>query len=734
MRRRPLHGLVLLPAIAAACASRGPSGPVDPEAGRDPSSTPTAPQDGPSCGPLTNTLRAARDQMQGLVELGTAEPPDVGPVTSVAGGEAALCGLAKNGAVVCWNDGARFIGVRAVSDERIPEPRVRRIVETGTADVVEIGVGARHACARLRSGEIRCWSDQASSSIGTAVFSRSHEPSREELLLTYPVASIDDATDLSVDGDHACAIRKGGAVWCWGSSYYGESGSSDESVFQPIPVEGVPPAEDVVVGERIGCARTHDGQVWCWGSHDDVERDPKPRRVDVPSASVVLADGQLGCALDAGRTKLRCWGPSWPLEMDGEEGITELALPKKPLTLALDDHGLCAAWEDGTVSCRGGVGESLAGREHPGWVDVPAFSGTRSLAMGDGAVCAVGSDGGVQCFGDRHKLGRPSLDGAGPTDVVGVADARALVVGDSTGCVMDDDHAIRCWGADVTGSPAQGLFSPLTGRADAFAFGRLETCALDAGKVRCAEAPKLEQPIDTKGSAVELAGSVRSLSVGWGHTCASTEDGAAWCWGANGTAQIDGVPDPSGKAVETPRRVGGVAAATTIAAGGCSTCAIVTGGEVVCWGCNGKGELGNGSYLEFGEPSPVIGVRGAVGITVGSAFACARSERGVRCWGADARASVGWPGTEGARDVAAGDGEACVVLADGSVICGVPGCAATIEGIHDATAIGVGSRRACALRAGGRVSCWGERRNGALGDGELDFVREPVRVLPRPSR
>jgi alpha-tubulin suppressor-like RCC1 family protein len=28
------------------------------------------------------------------------------------------------------------------------------------------------------------------------------------------------------------------------------------------------------------------------------------------------------------------------------------------------------------------------------------------------------------------------------------------------------------------------------------------------------------------------------LSAGWGHVCARTTDGAAWCWGSNGTGQL----------------------------------------------------------------------------------------------------------------------------------------------------------------------------------------------------
>jgi alpha-tubulin suppressor-like RCC1 family protein len=47
--------------------------------------------------------------------------------------------------------------------------------------------------------------------------------------------------------------------------------------------------------------------------------------------------------------------------------------------------------------------------------------------------------------------------------------------------------------------------------------------------------------------------------------------------------------------------------AIAIAVGGPHTCAIAAGGGVKCWGANGNGQLGIGSYEDQNRPADVTG-------------------------------------------------------------------------------------------------------------------------------
>jgi alpha-tubulin suppressor-like RCC1 family protein len=46
--------------------------------------------------------------------------------------------------------------------------------------------------------------------------------------------------------------------------------------------------------------------------------------------------------------------------------------------------------------------------------------------------------------------------------------------------------------------------------------------------------------------------------------------------------------------------------AVAVAAGYLHTCALLTGGDVICWGSNTKGQLGDGSGNDLLEPGHAI--------------------------------------------------------------------------------------------------------------------------------
>ena len=91
---------------------------------------------------------------------------------------------------------------------------------------------------------------------------------------------------------------------------------------------------------------------------------------------------------------------------------------------------------------------------------------------------------------------------------------------------------------------------------------------------------------------------VAQISAGWGHTCAVTTAGQAYCWGDNETIQT-GNNSWSGAAnpLLTPSAVVTTTGLTTtnvasISAGYWHTCATTTAGRAYCWGQPANGQAG----------------------------------------------------------------------------------------------------------------------------------------------
>ena len=328
----------------------------------------------------------------------------------------------------------------------------------------------------------------------------------------------------------------------------------------------------------------------------------------------------------------------------------------------------CSRMSDSTARCWGGnefgqLGIGTFGTTPPLGstipVEVQGLTGVVRVATGSWHSCAITAGGGVQCWGrnDAGQLGDSTFSPrAAPVAVDGVSGATAIAAGDQHSCAVVAGGAVKCWGA---GSAVPTAVPGISGAT-----------AISAGT----------------------------------HTCVLVAGGAAKCWGTNTYGELG---DGTNVASAVPVDVVGVAGATAIGAGvGQSTCAVVAGGAVKCWGHNDWGQLGNGTTVDSNVPVDVAGLSGATGVGLGWGQSCAVLADGTaRCWGRNEYGQLG-------------DGTHTVRLTPVPVL-----------GVGDAATLSAGHWSTCVTTVGGRARCWGSSDWGQLGSGSRASSSSPVPVV-----
>jgi alpha-tubulin suppressor-like RCC1 family protein len=155
--------------------------------------------------------------------------------------------------------------------------------------------------------------------------------------------------------------------------------------------------------------------------------------------------------------------------------------------------------------------------------------------------------------------------------------------------------------------------------------------------------------------------------------------------------------------------VPGLKDATAITAGAGHSCALRADGDVVCWGANDNGQLGDGTTDASATPVVVPGLAKAIHVAAGGGFrdgalvghSCA-VDKGffVQCWGSNTKGQLG-------------TGTATDSLRAVSVL-GLPD-ETDAPYLDSIVAIDAGAFHTCALDDNGRALCWGDDSAGQLG-------------------
>ena len=177
-------------------------------------------------------------------------------VADVQAGSYFACALTTSGGVKCW--GQNTLG--QLGDGTNTNRTTPVDVSGLTTGVAKLSVGSDYACALTTSGGVKCWGWNRDGQIGDGSNTDSNLP-------VDVVGLTMNASDISTNMYHACAVTSGGGVKCWGINNNGELGnnsytSSNVSVNVSGLTNGI---AKVSAGFTNTCAITTTGGLKCWG-------------------------------------------------------------------------------------------------------------------------------------------------------------------------------------------------------------------------------------------------------------------------------------------------------------------------------------------------------------------------------------------------------------------------------------------------------------------------------------
>lgn len=412
----------------AACPVPGPChAPVcDPESGC--SSRPLA--DGTPCGPATcETIHFCEsgqciasptpdDAACGCNDQRVAQKLSPGLSWST-------CRITDEATVECWggNDLGQ-IGDGTFENRLSPTPVV------GLSDVVEVSVGANHACARTTAGRLYCWGNNHSQQVSA------HAPLAQPL--PFLISELSDVVSVSAGWGFTCAVTADGSVWCWGDNSVGQIGDGTYNtvpggkLIRPITrVHGIANAVTVSVSEYLACALLRDSTVTCWG--DSVAGylgDPLGRRASPVPVPAVTPSGLLhgvvevrvGAPYICVRTlfgEIRCTPPRHRPESAGPIPVStypevgpwfgRVEIGGCATQLTAGYYQACARLPDTSVRCwgssnwSGGLGNGTTSLP-PNWTsDVSGLTGVKEISTSGHHTCALMYDGTYRCWGYNYR-------------------------------------------------------------------------------------------------------------------------------------------------------------------------------------------------------------------------------------------------------------------------------------------------------------------------------------------
>lgn len=391
------------------------------------------------------------------------------------------------------------------------------------------------------------------------------------------------------------------------------------------------------------------------------------------------------------------------------------------------------------------------------------------------------------CVGPGDTCGDGGVAGDG--SAAATACAVEVALGRRHGCMRKADGTVWCSGRNDDGQLGNGSTGPevstpvqvsddagpLTG-ATTIAASADTTCAVrSGGEVWCwgdgSDGEVGDNMLVNSSTAKRVVTSgggpltnIVEIEGGYAFFCARDSAAGVWCWGygANGRLGDNGGVTRGAAVRVLDASFVPINNAAELTVGHFHACLRTQANEIKCWGRNGEGELGTGTFTDGYVASTSIAT--AISVAAGSLHTCVlNADTTMTCFGDNWHDRLGFPAGSnvtspmgpvlekvggfafsGVTAIAAG-GSACALTTAGAVVCWghsthgqagassiVPQAILTTDGtpLVNATSVYTNFAQACATRADGILLCWGRNTEGQLGIGTFQntSLATPLRL------
>jgi alpha-tubulin suppressor-like RCC1 family protein len=219
--------------------------------------------------------------------------------------------------------------------------------------------------------------------------------------------------------------------------------------------------------------------------------------------------------------------------------------------------------------------------------------------------------------------------------------------------------------------------------------------------------PRVPVPLPPQAGPPAFLNNVVAVGTGYYFSCVLRSGGAVLCWGTNSKGELG---DGTQTASAVPVRVAGGLEFARLFVGDDRACGITAEGNAYCWGSNFDGQLGAGQSVGpiSAVPVPVAGGHHFSSLSMGLRSTCGMAEDGIAyCWGQN---NVSQLGVDLPRRVSAYTPLPVINSASLGLV-----------------TVNNGFLITCGLDGDGAVFCWGlDRGNFGNGSGESVIYPTPT--------